>query len=549
MGTQAMRGRRFAPLALCLTALAFAACDNNNRSRQVSSDLFVAPIVPAANSNGEGGLRTLLDKVDVLSVIDPDQLANDVRERQADARVIGHFTSDDTALVYDGQSRSIIGVNLCRTEDDCFGANADPVKLHYSATGLNDAQIAPQSGLSSTVPPIQLKNGWILAFDANTRNIIGFKPVDPVDVVDDLGTPRRLGYRASGVQDENFGNGNGLVLSVAITNEDLVEDAGANVVSRMFEIEPNRVLLFFETLKAVQLLEIEEDMVIRDWDLNVISASDYDLIPTPVIRGSIRTFLTDPSNPASPRQPFLTFRDISVQITANQDVRIDEFQPVLIPSDGSALFYDAATFNFFRVRVVRLGGEDITGSGLSRAVSRATFLETLRDAAGITNATGPFTMGSAFLHPSKTEVWIVEEETNNVLCYDYSKPDPIDPSDRATRNMDVCVPSNNFANAFDPKGNEGGSTFEPSFRPAFSDVRDTRLLFDRGRDRLLGVNYLTGNVTVVQRRSDLIAVTFDALSELTLVLPLDENNVRVFDSQSVSLLEMPLDYAAFPVRF
>ena len=81
---------------------------------------------------------------------------------------------------------------------------------------------------------------------------------------------------------------------------------------------------------------------------------------------------------------------------------------------------------------------------------------------------------------------------------------------------------------------------------ATRDVTGNRLVFDRGGDRILSVNYSSANVAVVARRTDIIAATRDALAEILLMHPLDDNNIRLFDAQSVSLLELKIDYGIFP---
>ncbi len=86
-------------------------------------------------------------------------------------------------------------------------------------------------------------------------------------------------------------------------------------------------------------------------------------------------------------------------------------------------------------------------------------------------------------------------------------------------------------------------------RFATRDVTSNRLVFDRGADRILSVSYSSSNVAVVARRTDIITATRDALAEILLTHPLDENNIRLFDAQSVSLLEMKIDYALFPRSF
>ena len=140
----------------------------------------------------------------------------------------------------------------------------------------------------------------------------------------------------------------------------------------------------------------------------------------------------------------------------------------------------------------------------------------------------------------------MEEQTNNILCYDYSVTNAFD-----LDVLGVCVPATAFSGAFDPQGTTGGvgGGGELLLLFATGDVPSNRMVFDLGSDRILSVNYSSSNVAVVARRTDIIAATRDALADILVLHPLDANNSRAFDGQSVSLLEMKIDYAIFPRSF
>lgn len=480
-------------------------------------------------------MRVVLDKVDMLSPIDPSLLASEIEALQAEAFVLGRFPNPDF-LMYEGQSRSVIGFSSCLDpENDCLNPNAAPVKLHYSSSGLKEAQNAPQAAVDLLVPPIVLKNGWILAFDTNTRNILGFRQVD--------------GYRernANVLGAPNFGRGNGVLLTVVVTGEDIDAQLGSNIVSRMVEIEDNRVLLFFESLPAVHLLELGEQEKLLAHDL---SRPQESVIPTTVLRGDIIQFLRNPNlpeGPSNPREPLLQDRDISDQITSVPDVAIDRFEPVVVPTDGSVLLFDAETANFFRMSLRRVGGE-IVGSTLALAVSNTAMFNVLVGTAGVTS-TAELDISRSFFHATEPEICFLEESTTTILCYNYTEPPAANPNNLNALNIRAFVDSNSIVFAFDPQGaseDVGGS--DPSLIFASDDVEDNRIAFDKSRNLLLSISYRTSNVVVMARRSDLVGVTGDALVDLTQVITLDNNNLRAFDAQSVSLLEIPLDYEAFPI--
>ena len=269
MGIESVRAGKLARFSVSLLAIAtlLGACDNNDSDKAISSGGFLAPF--------DDGLRVLIDKIDILGPIDPTLLTSEVRQRQA-SPVFMQILTDDKFLIYESQSRAIESINFCPTADDCLDGSIEPVILHYNSNGLSEAQRAPQASISEVVSSIRLANGWVLSYDANTRSILGFHDQPPVDVIDDAGKTVELGYREPprdlfgriDTENENFGQGSGLVLSEVITGEGLKDAVGVNVITRIFEIEPNKVLIFFgQSLPAIHLLEITESQELRDWDL------------------------------------------------------------------------------------------------------------------------------------------------------------------------------------------------------------------------------------------------------------------------------------------
>ena len=566
MGMQSIRAGALSKLVVPLLAVAalLGACDNNDSRRSVSPGAFLAPI-PAMPPGGDGGIRTLLDKVDILGPIDPSLLRSEVAQRQANPLVMGTL-NERSLLMYEGQSRAVLTVSLCGDPNDCLPVNDNDnsknVTLHYTSAGLSEAQRAPQASISEIVPPIRVRinnKNWILAYDANTRSILGFRYQESVITTDDQGNLVSVGYRVAprllgrvDTENENFGQGNGLLLTEVITGEALKDALGVNVITRMFAIEENRILLFFgQALPAIHLLEVTVAEERLDYDLETepdFVDPKFDQILTEVLKGKITFVRDNPLDPNSPKnRPFLTFRTISEVVTETAVVRVDEYQPVIIPQNPpGALLYDSQSFNFMKVVVAKDVQGEVIGGVPVTVISAAVFLENLRQTAGITNSDGPFTMGDTLFPPGGlTEIWIMEEVTNNLLCYDYSIENP---NDLAV--ISVCVPSRRFSGAFDPQGRDtavGGAELELVF--ATADVRGNRLAFDRGSDRIYSISYSSRNVAVVARRADLIFATGDALAEILLTKPLNENNVRLFDAQSVAVVELPIDYALYPISF
>ncbi len=413
MGIESVRAGKLARFSVALLAIAtlLGACDNNDSNKTISSGGFLAPF--------DDGLRVLVDKIDILGPINPTLLTSEVRQKQANP-VFMQILTDDKFLIYESQSRAIESISFCPTADDCLDGSIEPVILHYNSNGLSEAQRAPQASISEVVSSIRLANGWVLSYDANTRSILGFHDQEPVDVIDDAGNPVVLGYREPprdlfgrvNVDDENFGQGAGLVLSEVITGEGLKSAVGVNVITRMFEIEPNKVLIFFgQSLAAIHLLEITEVQELRDWDLETPAQPGnpgYDELQTDILKGKILCFPDDPNDPFCPAiRAFLPYRTISEGVTQNAIVRIDEMRPVIIPQDPpGALLYDAQTFNFMKVVVAKNVSGVIIGGVPVTVISREVFLETLRQSAGI--GTPPMRTPERFLATTtfmKLKVW------------------------------------------------------------------------------------------------------------------------------------------------
>ena len=91
------------------------------------------------------------------------------------------------------------------------------------------------------------------------------------------------------------------------------------------------------------------------------------------------------------------------------------------------------------------------------------------------------------------------------------------------------------------------ASIEPDLVFATDDVRDNRLAFEQELDQVVSVSYISGAVVIVAERQDIELATGDPLSNFSWVEPLDEINIRAFDSQTNSLLEIRLQYAAFPI--
>ena len=161
------------------------------------------------------------------------------------------------------------------------------------------------------------------------------------DDIDGDGNPetRTLRYRSPlalngsvNPASKNFGDGNGLLLSVVISGDEAVDQLrGHGVfsppkVSRLIEIEENKVLVFYAsgTLNFVELLELREETGTRDFDLDP-PLRPSELLEVKLLRGEYKLF----------PGPFLPY-DAIAQITGSLTLVLDVFQPILIPDADSS---------------------------------------------------------------------------------------------------------------------------------------------------------------------------------------------------------------------
>src|SRR5438093_5989482 len=163
---------RFWLSVLALILVGWAGC--NSSHHDVSPGLFIAPVTVQSPPS----IREISDKVDLLSAISPEKSPNELLQTQADSVVLGRLSThtssqgllddgvelSDRLLIYEGISRSLLSVNLCT---DRAGGCSHDVLLHYDTHGIDEEEGGlVGGGISRDVPTIQLKNGWILAYDS-----------------------------------------------------------------------------------------------------------------------------------------------------------------------------------------------------------------------------------------------------------------------------------------------------------------------------------------------------------------------------------------------
>ncbi len=535
-----------------LASTSHVGCKSGGRSK-ISSKLFLAPFTEPSTATTTRGISQRAAKNDFLRAIRPTALESEFDTIQPVGFPLGRLSSNEidvstgrpkvteNLLVYDSQSRSILSASL-------LSSSKSNIRLHFSSRGLGE-EVGEGEGtaISTTVTPIKLKNGWILTFDAGSKNIVAFREQTPRTVTDDLGT-RTVPYRSPNLQNgrvnsdsKNFGHGNGLVLSVVITGEDALEQLHINAghsVARFVEIEENKVLVFynFQTIRSVQLLELAEEDVDVDFDLDdPIRPSERLRIQH--LRGKYKLFPT----------PLLTYRQIAETVTQEENLELDSTQPVVFTHPDLpapfALVFDRTTSNFIKIRLLRGADNAVTGATVALAASSAAFQSVLQGSASSTTVDPPFNLRNGFQRSQgRREVFYFESKSANIVAFD---PDPRRTPENAIR---VFVTSAGFLFRRDPRGNnETGAGDPEKVDFATADIRLNRLAFDHDFRQLIGVSYDSGVVVVVANAAEISVVTNDPIADLTYIEPLDNNNVRAFDLRTTSILDFRIEYVAFPV--
>lgn len=567
-----------------IATIAGAAGCRSGGSSSVSAKLFVAPYTEPSTVDSTRGIVRRAARNDFLRAINPRALESDFADAQPSAFALGRLSKlnydtgkpelTENLLIYESQSRSLLSVSLL-SETPCSTTNPVPdpvrslVRLHYSTKGL-DAVQGETATISSTVTPIKLKNGWILAFDSSSKNIIGFREEEPRIAVDDLdgdgvAGPRTVPFRSALVDprnpciinpdSKNFGNGNGLYVSVVISGEETVTQLSGlkvfakPIVSRLVEIEDNKVLVFFAsgTIRSVNLLELREETVVEDFNLDgqVLESEKFGVSR---LRGTYKVY---PTAVPQTKEPLLSFRQIAEQVTGNQDLRLDSVQPVVYTHRSLnvpfALVFDQTTSTFLRIGLKHELDDPagpVTGAVVVRAVNAAVLTQALQGSDATTTVSPPFLFREGFQRSDgRREILFFESKSANVIAYD---PDP---ALGDVKSLSIFVDASGFLFRRDPRKQVlPGSANTKDLSFSTGDIRLNRLAFDRDFRQLISISYSSGVVVVVASADEIKVVTGDPIANLTYVEPLDDNNVRAFDSRTTSLLEFRIGYTAFPVR-
>ncbi len=513
------------------------------------------------------GVSVLTGKLDLLRRISPTAPDAVLAQQEMVTFQLGTVSEEpgggERALVYDTLSRALCSIDLCSGED-CDEEGR--VKLHYTGDGLAEelAEVdifEPFPALNETVPavkirvsrgPGQQRDNWTLAFEPRSRSIVAFRALDGYRPVRDKTWP----------DDDNFGRGNGLLMSVVISGAEIRSQLGLNSppsVTRIVDLGNGQVLLFFDgnVLADVHLLELETFLAEVNPDL-------ADVVDRPVwqLAGNFLLFGADDS-------PYLSAADVR-EVIQSDEVDIDGFQPFVNPADGSALVYESVSGQFLRVST--LGFEEAELAGRSEGQGNAVIeidSESLSKITGLTDGTPEFS--SSVARGNGTEIMLVEGRSNTVIAYDFSGRadgpnvtrlfgseaitgsrldpaigcDPQEPEEPA----EPEDPEDPGEPGVEGDGMGQGELVEmedPVLELSLGDTLGGRLVYDRGRGELVSLNYATGQVVLVARGADLAAVTGGETVDLISIRNAadggeDFQTVRAWDTASSSLIELDLE--------
>ena len=537
-------------------------CDTKIGNGVVSTSTFES--LALTESVDQQAIQVLSDKIDLLKSISPTTVEAVLNEQQANSFPLGTLNlapgGFSSVLIFEANLRAICSVDLC--ELGTCQLTAPRVQLHYNDVGFEEELEAAGVGepfptFSQSVPsvPVDVSRGaglggdrWLVSYEPRSRSLVGMRARD-------------VGYRnvsnPNDPDDPNFGRGNGLVMSVIISGPEMQSQLGLATqprITRIFDLGPDpspdsnkhRLLVFFarEVLREVHVLELEAG--VRPVRTNLAPGGGNENVW--MLNGQFRRF-----GPAGD-QPFMTLDEIKL-LTQEVDVDIGSFQPIKVNTDGSALVFDSESSQFLRLKP--LSEEDVLnvpgkfpGQGVVEVAVQTSVIEGQLGSRG-----SAFEFTEAWPHPENPEIVLVEERSNTVLAYDYTLPANEDNA------YSVINAINMTSNRRDPFGSAGGGVLinneEPVLLKAEEDILANRLMFDRGRDELISINYETGTVVIVAKRAAFTNLTGVDLADITYIKYTgverpddmegdDMQSVRVWDSSSSSLLKVLLEIVLEP---
>ncbi len=522
-------------LVILLTALLGAGCDSRGTKVRTSSGVFFAPVPSAPDPNtGEGSVEVVTDpnthqlvnKLTILRTINPGKLDSELKDEQAETAVLGKL-SDDELLLFERKSSTLLVL------DFVSGALHLPVlKSGTKTVSLSDifrtsaAKILISTTLKDpdpTLPP-ELQDHWVFGFETTSRAlfVINHNPSSPRESHE-----LKVTVVANKVQIKSQ------------IREDTFNLANAFEIPRPSAVAqgPRQHEVLLNSTR--QSLSGEHLYVLRE--NNAIVQGEFKLFDS---KGFLKSALD--IGTLDPAFPFLDFDSLRA-VTSSFDLDVFDFPGVALPlaNEYSLLIFDRFTNHFIKIKALRNDvSQEITSRRLELFTSPDEILSAIRQGSvSVDTEAVAFNFRWIFPHISRPILLAFDEVTNNLISIDYNAP--------YGSRIGLFSSASNVLQRIDLQGSneeEFGGVREPVLTFADADVRENRLVFDQGSKDLLSLNYLTGFYVVVFKQRDIGLQTGSiGNSDLTFMEPIDDNTLRAFDSQANALINIRVDYAAFPV--
>ena len=250
-------------------------------------------------------------------------------------------------------------------------------------------------------------------------------------------------------------------------------------------------------------------------------------------------------------------------MTGNTAVNVIQFPPVALPNTNKVLLFDAAaetsSFLAMSYNLEPLDPNDQTSDLVYRtSVQVLANRNEINEAMGDSNSGGePFsgnlTFVQPFLHPGaslpasdpghQTEVLTFETATNNTFAVDWTAP--------SGSRVRVFSSASQLSTPTDlnPDPSVPSGTFVPNLLFAVNDVLSNRVVWNQGPGDLLSLSYDTGQWVVVLHRAAIAQQTGSSLVTLKYIEAIDNDNLRVVEFESSTIVGIRLFYQSIPVSF
>jgi hypothetical protein len=558
--------RALAPLGLLMV---LAACDSSGTKNKTTSSGFFAPVPIAVdsrtgtNANGERRVEVLVDKIRILSVINPGTLRSELEDLDAEVRVLG-TVKEGVYILHENNSGSLLEYNI----------QTDDLSLAVDRIELANTFFTPNARLAS-VANVQ-QGAWIFGYETSQSSLFVMRRVLRVGGVEDIEVKVLANRRniQTQIRKQQFN----FVRSFEIGQRSFQNDEGEDVkVSEVLLIaSPGGGFNRIDDIHMYVITEVDGEItgtfrVFDEMGTPYFGFTDGDPVdPKPIIPENHRIPPVDQNGDPIAFFGLVNYDDVRV-VTGLFDVLISDFQPVVLRDPGAPgadvaeprffTFFDRSSGLFLLSEVIRETRADYPAYGeiVGNRIGYFTIPEELATAIRQGGAVLPgesvdLRFAGGFHHPSQPYILVFEEDSNNMLQLNYSGIDEsftlgADPV-LGTRAR-IFSSAQNLLERRDTQSTNDADQApqEPSLSFSVADVSENRLMFDAGTDDILSINYNTGRYVVVIKQSDIGAATGSpGVSNLTFIQPVTARQTLVMDTQASDLLLVRLDYAFFPLR-